>query len=91
MKISLEIKEIMNKVEALLEEIETLRLEAEMLEKKNEQLSQYIQKEEKDESVGTLIKLHEQGFHICNEFFGRLKDGDCLFCLNLIDRAGKEK
>lgn len=89
MKISEEIKEIMKKMEGLLEEIEVLRMRADFLEKKNEQLSQYIQKDEKEPSVGNLIKLHEQGFHICNDFFGQPRETDCLFCLNVIDRTEK--
>jgi len=27
-----------------------------------------------------LEKLHREGFHICHLFFGRQRDGECLFC-----------
>ena len=47
----------------------------------------YLQKEDKSQSVGNLIKLYEQGFHICHGSFGRMRDEDCIFCLNVIDRT----
>ena len=51
------------------------------------QARNYLQKEDKSQSVGNLIKLYEQGFHICNSSFGQIRDEDCIFCLNVIDRT----
>ena len=59
----------------------------EMLEKRNEQLSNYLQKEDKSQSAGNLIKLYEQGFHICHSSYGSIREEDCIFCLNVIDRT----
>jgi len=31
-----------------------------------------------------LEKLHGEGFHICHLFFGRERDGECLFCRGML-------
>lgn len=87
MKVSAQINMIEEKIDDILKDVEDLKKQIEVLEKRNEQLSNYLQKEEKSQSVGNLIKLYEQGFHICNASFGQIRDEDCIFCLNVIDRA----
>lgn len=87
MKISDQINEISEKMKELNNDLEELKMNLELLEKRNEQLSNYLQKEEKSRSVGNLIKLYEQGFHICNSSFGQIRDEDCIFCLDIIDRT----
>ena len=87
MKISSQINALLEKVLEFQNEIEVFKSQVEVLEQKNEQLSAYLKKDEKSKSTGNLIKLYEQGFHICHESFGQMRDEDCLFCLNIIGRT----
>jgi len=37
-------------------------------------------------AVDNLISLYDRGFHICNLYFGGLRQGDCLFCAAFMQR-----
>ena len=87
MKISAQIDHLAERIQDILMEVEELKKQMEMLEKRNEQLSNYLQKEDKSQSAGNLIKLYEQGFHICHSSYGSIREEDCIFCLNVIDRT----
>ncbi|MDR0921505.1 MAG: DNA replication initiation control protein YabA [Lactobacillales bacterium] len=45
-------------------------------------------KKELSQARLNLEKLYEDGFHVCNEFYGQRRDNDeeCFFCINVIDR-----
>jgi regulator of replication initiation timing len=39
------------------------------------------------EAVKYLGQLYEDGFHICNINYGSLREGDCLFCMQNLQRT----
>lgn len=39
------------------------------------------------ESYGNIGKLYTEGYHICPVAFGQVRDeGECLFCVNLLEK-----
>ena len=38
------------------------------------------------ESFENLGRLYTSGYHVCTGFFGEQRDGDCLFCVSLLEK-----
>ncbi|MCL2120941.1 MAG: DNA replication initiation control protein YabA [Clostridiales bacterium] len=82
----------------LQEEIQRVRQEAKSLEEENRRLREqlYLERDGADQQATAdgsgirqnaqenLKKLHDEGFHICHLFFGRERNGECLFCRSFL-------
>ena len=48
--------------------------------------SQVVEKKERSQSVINLENIYNQGFHICNLYYGKRRESDenCMFCTEIL-------
>jgi len=90
------VKEMEAKLHALLAEMQELKQEIREADEENarlrSELAAFYRAEllkgpvNEDEgksgaAFSNLLELYDQSFHICNLYFGRRRNGECLFCM----------
>lgn len=99
--LTLKMKALEARVQELLSEIKNMKNVVEVLETENAKLRQqlilmYDLQDNDDAGSGgspkrvtgrqNLVNLYGQGFHVCNIYFGQLREGECLFCAAFLRR-----
>jgi len=83
----------------LLEEIQQIKQEAKLLDDENQLLRRQLSMvgdgdyqqvtanglRIQQTAQENLERLYEDGFHICHLFFGRERNGECLFCRGFLE------
>ena len=95
------LKMIETEFQKLSVEIKQLKSMASRLEKENARLQKelvavyhtvHLNETEEDynsfgaNSQNRLETLYKEGFHVCNLHFGQFREGECLFCMALLQR-----
>ncbi|WP_083939722.1 initiation control protein YabA [Desulfoscipio gibsoniae] len=82
-----EIKNLKNVVEVLEAENAKLRQQLIMMyDVQNNDGTGYIDTPNKVTGRQNLANLYNQGFHVCNIYFGQIRDSECLFCAAFLHR-----
>jgi len=81
------INELEEKLKAMAEELETIRHYVERMEKDNAAMEAIIRnKNQRASGKANLVAHFDAGFHICSAHFGQPRDGECLFCVSLLEK-----
>ncbi len=87
-----QLQKMKHEVELLMESNTALSIENQHLRdrlaelEKQEQLNKEMSTPEMSQSRLNLEKIYEEGFHVCNVFYGsrRVEDEPCAFCIDVI-------
>lgn len=80
-------------VKGLLDDLDEIKKAVRLIEQENEQLRKELAlklpgnetaKNPHDDS--SLLRLYDEGFHICNIKFAKKREKECLFCASLLMR-----
>ena len=90
-------RDIESRLHVLLAEIQEIKNKARHLEQENAELRKELAGLRGDgngavqpEQSLNLLKLYDQGFHVCNMFFGEERNTDCLFCMAFLRKEMDE-
>jgi regulator of replication initiation timing len=86
MSLKNEIRLIEDELNNLLDKLAEIRLRVESMETQNAKLLDRVSEEDlHNESDETLMKLYNEGYHICPTHFAKSREGEeCLLCMAFI-------
>lgn len=84
-----ELDEIKKMTRSLIQENEKLRHQLTEAYNSPPDLDTELIKEH-ETSEPTLLRLYNEGFHVCNVRFAQVREEECLFCLSLLRRQDGE-
>lgn len=81
------ISELEEKLKSMTEELATIRQYVERMEKDNASMESIIRnKNQRTSGKANLVAHFDAGLHICSGHFGQPRDGECLFCVSLLEK-----
>jgi regulator of replication initiation timing len=85
------VEELANLVRDLLREVAELRDRVGLLEARvaASETGSEEPKAAPREETASLASLYREGYHVCPVAYGRLREGECLFCVNFLERQSE--
>ena len=83
-----DVEALKKELDSLLEQNTTLRLENDKLRKRLADLTQEVRQDKQGAAplVDNLRTIYDDGFHVCNANYGQKRDGECLWCDEILYR-----
>ena len=85
-QISLELQKVIEENHNLIMENHHLKDRLDAMNSSTHISSQVVEKKERSQSVINLENIYNQGFHICNFYYGKRRENDenCMFCTEIL-------